>query len=121
MCTRSACKGRSSPASINQFALAYQPDWVSGRGKGLPDSRKAGVRSVRKHILGVGGAGIFSESICGSRYLSPRQHAVDEPRRICHRSAMDQHRDLAMSKDLDRLAAEDNRGNAVAAMRSHDD
>jgi len=34
---------------------------------------------------------------------------------------MDQYRDFAMSKDLDRLAAEDNRGNAVAAMRSHDD
>jgi hypothetical protein len=27
--TRSACKGRSSPASINRFAQAYQPDWVS--------------------------------------------------------------------------------------------
>jgi hypothetical protein len=40
---------------------------------------------------------------------------------VCHSSAMDQHRDFAMNKDLDRLAAEDNRGNAVAAMRSHDD
>jgi hypothetical protein len=36
-------------------------------------------------------------------------------------SALDQHRDFAMGKDLYRLAAEDNCGNAVAAMRSHDD
>src|SRR5271154_3780911 len=33
---------------------------------------------------------------------------------------MDQHRDLAMREDLDRLAAEYNRRNAVTAMRRHD-
>src|SRR5580704_8405991 len=37
------------------------------------------------------------------------------------RSAMDQHRNFAMGEDLDRLAAEDERGDAVAAMRGHDD
>ena len=34
---------------------------------------------------------------------------------------MDQHRDLAMREYLDRLAAEDERGDAVAAVRGHDD
>ena len=34
---------------------------------------------------------------------------------------MDQYRDLAMREYLDRLAAEDDRGDAVAAMRGHDD
>ena len=66
-------------------------------------------------------AGIFSESICGGRYLRLDNTRWTKPHRICRSSAMDQHRDFAMSKDLDRLAAEDNRGNAVAAMRSHDD
>ena len=33
---------------------------------------------------------------------------------------MDQYRDLGMREYLDRLAAEDNRGNAVAAMGGHD-
>src|SRR5580704_810581 len=37
------------------------------------------------------------------------------------RSAMDQHGDLAMGEDLDRLAAEHDRGNATAAVRGHDD
>ena len=46
--------------------------------------------------------------------------AIPHPK-VARSSAMDQHRDFAMSKDLDRLAAKDNRGNAVAAMRSHDD
>jgi len=49
-------------------------------------------------------------------------HSLIPPLRLIKSlSAMDQHRDLTMGKDLDRLAAEDNRGNAVAAMRSHDD
>ena len=34
---------------------------------------------------------------------------------------MDQYRDLGMREYLDRLAAEDDRGDAVAAMRGHDD
>jgi hypothetical protein len=34
---------------------------------------------------------------------------------------MDQYRDLGMREYLDRLAAEDKRGDAVAAMRGHDD
>ena len=85
---------------------------------GQPDGRRASLGSTYSALVAPV---FFSEGICGSRYLRPRQHAVDEPRRICHSSAMDQHRDLAMGKDLDRLAAEDNRGNAVAAMRSHDD
>ena len=36
-------------------------------------------------------------------------------------SSMDQHRNLAMREDLDRFAAEDNRRDAVAAVRGHDD
>jgi len=36
-------------------------------------------------------------------------------------SSMDQYRDLGMREDLDRLAAEDERGDAVAAVRGHDD
>lgn len=36
-------------------------------------------------------------------------------------SSMDQYRDLAMREYLDRLAAEDEGGDAVAAMRGHDD
>jgi hypothetical protein len=35
-------------------------------------------------------------------------------------SSMDQHRDLAMREYLDRLAAEDECGNAAAAVRGHD-
>ena len=35
--------------------------------------------------------------------------------------AMDEHRDLGMREYLDRLAAEDDRGDAVAAVRGHDD
>jgi hypothetical protein len=34
---------------------------------------------------------------------------------------MDQDRDLGMREDLDRLAAEDDRGDAVTAVRGHDD
>ena len=34
---------------------------------------------------------------------------------------MDQHRDFAMSKDLDRLAAKNDRGDAMSAVRGHDD
>ena len=34
---------------------------------------------------------------------------------------MDQYRDLGMREYLDRLAAEDERGDAVAAVRGHDD
>ena len=34
---------------------------------------------------------------------------------------MDQHRDLGMREHLDRLAAEDDRGDAVAAVRGHHD
>ena len=34
---------------------------------------------------------------------------------------MDQYRDLGMREHLDRLAAEDDRGDAVAAVRGHDD
>jgi len=34
---------------------------------------------------------------------------------------MDQHRDFAMREDLDRLAAEDDRDDAVPAVRGHDD
>jgi hypothetical protein len=34
---------------------------------------------------------------------------------------MDQYRDLGMREHLARLAAEDDRGDAVAAMRGHDD
>ena len=34
---------------------------------------------------------------------------------------MDEHRNFAMREDLERLAAEDQRGDAVAAVRSHDD
>ncbi len=34
---------------------------------------------------------------------------------------MDQHWDLAMGEDLDRLAAEHQRGYAVPAVRGHDD
>jgi hypothetical protein len=34
---------------------------------------------------------------------------------------MDQHRDLGMGEYLDRFAAEDDRGDAVAAVRGHDD
>jgi hypothetical protein len=34
---------------------------------------------------------------------------------------VDQHRDLTMGQDLDRLAAEHDRGDAMAAMRGHDD
>jgi hypothetical protein len=33
---------------------------------------------------------------------------------------MDKHWDLAMREDLDRLATEDDRGNAMAAVRGHD-
>ena len=33
---------------------------------------------------------------------------------------MDQYRDFAMCEYLDRLAAEDNRGHAMAAVRGHD-
>src|SRR5690349_719790 len=36
-------------------------------------------------------------------------------------SSMDQHRDLAMGENLDRLAAQDDRGDAMAAVRGHDD
>jgi len=36
-------------------------------------------------------------------------------------STMDEYRDLAMGEDLERLAAEDDRGDAVAAMGGHDD
>jgi len=36
-------------------------------------------------------------------------------------SSMDQYRDLGMGEYLDRLAAEDERGDAVAAVRGHDD
>jgi hypothetical protein len=35
-------------------------------------------------------------------------------------SSMDQYRDLGMREYLDRLAAEDERGDAVAAVRGHD-
>ena len=34
---------------------------------------------------------------------------------------MDQHWNFAMRKDLDSLAAEDERGDAVATVRGHDD
>jgi hypothetical protein len=34
---------------------------------------------------------------------------------------VDQHRDFTMGQDLDRLAAEHDRGDAMAAMRGHDD
>ena len=33
---------------------------------------------------------------------------------------MDKHRDFAMREDLDRLAADDDRGDAMAAVRGHD-
>jgi hypothetical protein len=36
-------------------------------------------------------------------------------------SSTDEHRDLAMREDLDRLAAEDDRRDAVATVRRHDD
>jgi len=36
-------------------------------------------------------------------------------------STVDEYRDLAMREDLDRLAAEDDRRGAVAAVRGHDD
>src|SRR5689334_15495347 len=36
-------------------------------------------------------------------------------------SSMDEHRNFAMCEDLEGLAAEDQRGDAVAAVRSHDD
>jgi hypothetical protein len=36
-------------------------------------------------------------------------------------SPKDQHRDLAMGEDLYRLAAEDDRGDAMPAVRGHDD
>src|SRR5690348_6440500 len=36
-------------------------------------------------------------------------------------SSMDQHRDLAMGENLNRLAAQDDRGDAMAAVRGHDD
>jgi hypothetical protein len=57
----------------------------------------------------------------------PRRHhtnpqASQEPRPITLlASSMDQHRDLGMREYLDRLAAEDERGDAVAAVRGHDD
>jgi hypothetical protein len=35
--------------------------------------------------------------------------------------SMDEHRGLAMGEDLYRLAAEDNRGDAMATVRGHDD
>jgi hypothetical protein len=36
-------------------------------------------------------------------------------------SSLDQHRDLAMGENLGRLAAQDDRGDAMAAVRGHDD
>jgi len=36
-------------------------------------------------------------------------------------SSLDQHRDLAMGENLDRLAAQDDRGDATAAVRGHGD
>jgi hypothetical protein len=84
---------------------------------GQPVGRQASLGSTYSALV----APVFFRKVfCGSRYLRPRQYAVDEPCRICRSSALDQHRDLAMGKDLYRLAAEDNCGNAVAAMRSHD-
>ena len=59
----------------------------------------------------------YSISGCASTADIPAGYAVEVPRS----SSMDQHRNLAMREDLDRLAAEDDRGDAVAAVRGHYD
>src|SRR5271166_3403417 len=47
-----------------------------------------------------------------------RIHTIVDMR---HSSAMNQHRDLGMREYLDRLAAKEDRGDAVAAVPRHDD
>jgi hypothetical protein len=49
------------------------------------------------------------------------RHAEERLAVILLASSMDQYGDLGMCEYLDRLAAEDERGDAVAAMRGHDD
>jgi hypothetical protein len=53
------------------------------------------------------------QKICG--------RATSTPHAIPPGSTMDEDRDLAMGQDLDRLAAEDDRGDTVAAVGGHDD